>query len=164
MDELWNLRGDVRREQKDEDAMLSDEQRMYRLVLELSEISRQIGNQAKKDQLLKRQAAVLKELEGLEHHLEKTMADFTRLFLRTEQAFTLVLKVCVDLEFQFEKDERELAVVLGRLEQTGFPKRDYDILKATFEGYEKEREAALKELNDIVRRGSGKQTNQLATS
>ncbi len=151
MDELWRLRGEIRRENRTGNDLLKGERTVLSLLNDLANT-----NDVKKQTLL------LNQLQKQEHVLEEDLLRFNKLFKQTEFAFTLVMKVCSDIYFQFVKDQKTFDQFLDNLRKARFPEHDLEELVRVQAAAKAENKHELEVLMNVVRRGSRLQQGKLS--
>ncbi len=150
MDDLWHLRGQIRRERKEEKDLDKGERHVLSLIAELEKASPA------------KQKVILAQLRKQEHRIEEELDRFLQLFKHTEEAFTLVLKVCVDIYLKFDLDQVKFSEFMKGIQQTGFPVNDFGELVKTVSKAMKERQDEVHVILDVVRRGARLQGARLA--
>jgi len=151
MDELWNLRGEVRKEGRVQGDIMKDEKEILHYLSLLQ-----------KEQDKNKQKKYLKKLQDREEHLEKSFKEFATLFKKVELGFTLVMKVCTDIFFKFKKDWEFFPQFILQLIEDGFPEGEQRELQEVLRRREKEGEENIGQVLAVVRRGSRLSTHALA--
>ncbi len=151
MDRLWQLRGEVRQETRTENDLIKEERRVMSILHEL---------QTEKDQ--KRVEHLLRDLEANQAHIAGAMMKFTKLFKESELAFTITMKACVDIYFEYLKDEKFFDDFFKTLAVAKFPEHDLQELQALLKKEQEDETQHLRDILAIVQRGSRIESGQLA--
>ncbi len=151
MDRLWQLRGEVRQETRAENDLLKEERRVMDILHAL-----QSERDAKKVQRL------LADLEANQAHISGAMTKFTKLFKESELAFTITMKVCVDIYFEYLKDEAFFEDFFKTLAAAKFPEHDLQELQALLKKEQEDETQHLRAILAVVQRGSRIESGQLA--
>ncbi len=155
VNQLWNLKGDVRKEQHALKELESYEERIFKELVELLNASRK-GETEKVRELEER----LRSKD--EKQLEKDIGEFLDLYTRLFKEYLLFTKDAAHIFFMFRKEDEFLKDFLEALKAEGFPEAEAKAITEELKGEDKKIHEIFHTLANVYRRGARIYEQQLS--